>query len=93
VAIIGGTITSTLLTLLVVPTIYDSIEISRDRAIAKFRRRALKWNPFFAFVTTFVEALLTLVLIRFFYRLAKKVIGWARRRGGPPPEIKVQPGD
>ncbi|MGZ5082259.1 MAG: efflux RND transporter permease subunit, partial [Usitatibacter sp.] len=31
VAIIGGTITSTLLTLLVVPTFYDSIEIARDR--------------------------------------------------------------
>ena len=40
VAIIGGTITSTLLTLLVVPTFYDSIEIARDRAVAKFRRRA-----------------------------------------------------
>src|SRR5262249_36590476 len=43
VAIIGGTITSTLLTLLVVPTFYDSIEIARDRAIAKYRRRAERW--------------------------------------------------
>ena len=33
VAIIGGTITSTLLTLLVVPTFYDSIEIWRDRMV------------------------------------------------------------
>ena len=39
VAIIGGTITSTLLTLLVVPSFYDRIEICRDRAVAKFRRR------------------------------------------------------
>jgi multidrug efflux pump subunit AcrB len=31
IAIIGGTITSTLLTLLVVPSFYDSIEIFRDR--------------------------------------------------------------
>ncbi len=38
VAIIGGTITSTLLTLLVIPTFYDSIEISRERAKAKFQR-------------------------------------------------------
>ena len=41
-AIIGGTITSTLLTLLVVPTFYDSIEIARDRMIAKYQRRAEK---------------------------------------------------
>ena len=45
VAIIGGTITSTLLTLLVVPTFYDSIEIARERAIAKFHGRAQRWNP------------------------------------------------
>jgi hydrophobic/amphiphilic exporter-1 (mainly G- bacteria), HAE1 family len=38
VAIIGGTITSTLLTLLVVPTFYDSIEIMRDRFMDGFRR-------------------------------------------------------
>ena len=37
VAIIGGTITSTLLTLLVVPTFYDAIEIARDRFLARFR--------------------------------------------------------
>ncbi|HET9471543.1 MAG TPA: efflux RND transporter permease subunit, partial [Usitatibacter sp.] len=53
VAIIGGTITSTLLTLLVVPTFYDSIEISRDRALAKFWRRADRWNVVVAFVLTF----------------------------------------
>src|SRR4030095_11197946 len=60
VAIIGGTITSTLLTLLVVATIYDSIEISRDRAIAKYRRRAQKRNPALAFVLTFFEAILAI---------------------------------
>src|SRR5260370_15143536 len=46
VAIIGGTITSTLLPLLVVPTFYASIEIARDRAFAQYGRRALRWNPF-----------------------------------------------
>lgn len=35
VAIIGGTITSTFLTLLVVPTFYDSIEIAVDKIFAK----------------------------------------------------------
>ncbi len=44
IAIIGGTITSTVLTLLVVPTFYDSIEIAHDRMLAKFRRRGERWN-------------------------------------------------
>ncbi len=73
VAIIGGTITSTLLTLLVVPTFYDSIEITRDRAIAKFQRRALQGNVFVAFVMTFLEALLALMLLRTVYRSLKHV--------------------
>jgi HAE1 family hydrophobic/amphiphilic exporter-1 len=90
VAIIGGTITSTLLTLLVVPTIYDSIEISRDRAIAKFRRRAQRRNPAVAFVLTLGEAFLTLFGIRWLYRSAMKL---ARRGRGGPPQATVQPGD
>src|SRR5450830_1298054 len=69
IAIIGGTITSTLLTLLVVPTFYDSIEISRDRMVAKFRYRAARWNALFAGVLTAIEALLTITLIRFIYRI------------------------
>ena len=63
VAIIGGTIVSTLLTLLVVPSFYDSIEISRERAGAKFHARAELGNPFLAFVMTLVEAMLTIVLV------------------------------
>jgi hydrophobic/amphiphilic exporter-1 (mainly G- bacteria), HAE1 family len=39
VAIIGGTITSTLLTLLVIPSFYDSIEIWRDKLLGLFRRK------------------------------------------------------
>jgi HAE1 family hydrophobic/amphiphilic exporter-1 len=81
VAIIGGTITSTLLTLLVVPTFYDSIEISRDRAIAKFRARALRWNPFTAFVVTLAEALLALTMLRLAYRAAKKLLARVKGRG------------
>lgn len=73
IAIIGGTITSTILTLLVVPTFYDSIEIARDRAIAKFHAREARWNSFSAFVVTLSEAILTLMLLRVTYRLAKKL--------------------
>ena len=74
VAIIGGTITSTLLTLLVTPTFYDSIEISRERMIAKFHRREQHMNPFLAFLTTFGEAILTILLVRFVYRQIRKLI-------------------
>jgi HAE1 family hydrophobic/amphiphilic exporter-1 len=87
VAIIGGTITSTILTLLVVPTFYDSIEIARDRAIAKFHWREQKWagwklNSLFAFVATLVEALLALLLIRVTYRLVVKLFKWIAGRPG-----------
>jgi HAE1 family hydrophobic/amphiphilic exporter-1 len=75
VAIIGGTITSTLLTLLVIPTFYDSIEISRERAGAKFRARADRSNPLLAFIATFGEAILTLVFVRFLYRLIRRLTG------------------
>ncbi|MCZ8076462.1 MAG: efflux RND transporter permease subunit, partial [Paucibacter sp.] len=84
VAIIGGTITSTLLTLLVIPTFYDSIEIARDRMVAKFRRRMDRWNGLFAFVMTFVEALLALTLLRFVFRMLLKAFDLlTRRRSGP----------
>ena len=69
VAIIGGTITSTFLTLLVIPSFYDSIEIARDRMVAKFERRSQRWNALVAFVVTFVEAILALLLIRLVWRL------------------------
>ncbi|MES2300038.1 MAG: efflux RND transporter permease subunit [Pseudomonadota bacterium] len=69
IAIIGGTITSTLLTLLVVPTFYDSIEINRDRMFAKLQRRAARYNVALAFLVTMVEAVLTLLLIRFVFRM------------------------
>jgi predicted RND superfamily exporter protein len=71
VAIIGGTVVSTMLTLLVVPSFYDSIEIARERAGHKFRARAAYGNPLVAFLATFGEALITLVFIRFFYRAGR----------------------
>ena len=107
VAIIGGTITSTLLTLLVVPTFYDSIEIARDRAFAKYRRRAERWLAFPAFVVTLLEALATLTLLRFTWRLVSRprvlarnawtALTWParlfRRRPLAPGEVARMPGD
>jgi HAE1 family hydrophobic/amphiphilic exporter-1 len=76
VAIIGGVITSTFLTLLVIPTFYDSIETSRDRAVAKWQRRSEERGALLAFLQTFGEALLTLIFVRFIYRLIGR--GFAR---------------
>ena len=90
VAIIGGTITSTLLTLLVVPTFYDSIEIARDRAFAKYRWRAERRNPFVAFIFTFVEAILALIGVRSLYRLVMRL--FRRRKAGPETPVP-QAGD
>ena len=81
VAIIGGTITSTLLTLLVIPSFYDSIETSRDRALAKFGLRRQRWNPLGAFVLTMGEALLTLLFVRFAWRGVARLAAHWRRRG------------
>jgi HAE1 family hydrophobic/amphiphilic exporter-1 len=90
VAIIGGTITSTILTLLVVPTFYDSIEIAHDRMVAKFNRRAERRSgALVAFLQTFLEAILTLTLVRFVFRLIIKgyqlVTRGRRPSGGLPP--------
>jgi HAE1 family hydrophobic/amphiphilic exporter-1 len=78
VAIIGGTITSTLLTLLVIPSFYDSIENSRDRAIAKFHRREARWHVSVAFVLTLLEAVATLFMLRALWRGVLFAVGKAR---------------
>jgi multidrug efflux pump subunit AcrB len=85
IAIIGGTITATMLTLLVVPTFYDSIEIARDRMFAKFRRRADRLHALPAFVMTFVEAILTLTFVRLVYRLLMTVGRKVTGRRAPQP--------
>jgi hypothetical protein len=61
----------------VIPTFYDSIEIARERAVAKFRGRAARLNPFLAFLTTVGEAILALLLVRFLYRLVTRAGGRA----------------
>jgi hypothetical protein len=78
VAIIGGVITSTLLTLLVIPSFYDSIEIKRDSAIAKFHARELRWNTFAAFVLTLLEAVAALTGLRLLWRGLRWLVGLAR---------------
>lgn len=85
VAIIGGTITSTLLTLLVVPSFYDSIEIARDSAIAKFQRRVPRFTVLGAFVLTLVEAVLTLLMVRFVFRMIVRLGRFATGRRATEP--------
>ena len=87
VAIIGGTITSTFLTLLVIPSFYDSIETSRDRMMAKLHARQQRWNPLVAFGVTALEAVATLLMLRALWRMVAGAARWVRRRtrGGPQP--------
>lgn len=75
VAIIGGTITSTILTLLMIPTFYDSIEIARDKLVAKFNRRADQRGVFVSGVMIAVETVLTLLFVRLIYRLVMRAVG------------------
>lgn len=82
VAIIGGTITSTLLTLLVIPSFYDSIENARDAAIAKFLRRDARMNSLLAFGVTLLEALATLLGLRWVWRLLARLTGRVSGRSG-----------
>jgi HAE1 family hydrophobic/amphiphilic exporter-1 len=44
-AVIGGTITSTLLTLLVIPTVYETLYGWRERLTARFRHRVTPHEP------------------------------------------------
>ena len=90
IAIIGGTITSTLLTLLIVPTFYDSIEITRDRMVAKFNRRAERRNVVLAFMLTFAESLAALTGLRLVYRMVMKLVrGEFSFRPGSKKELKA----
>jgi HAE1 family hydrophobic/amphiphilic exporter-1 len=77
VAIIGGTVVSTMLTLLVVPSFYDSIEIARERAAIKFRARTEYLNPVLAFFITVGEVLATLTCLRFLYRVVCALLNYA----------------
>ena len=80
VSIIGGTITSTFLTLLVVPSFYDSIESASERMRAKIRARSLRYPAALSLVVTLLEALATLLLLRFVWRSAQAGSARLRRR-------------
>jgi HAE1 family hydrophobic/amphiphilic exporter-1 len=80
VSIIGGTITSTLLTLLVVPSFYDSIESASERMRAKIRTRSLRYPAALSLLVTLFEALATLLLLRFLWRNVVAGSLWMRRR-------------
>ncbi|CAM3652768.1 efflux RND transporter permease subunit [Roseateles saccharophilus] len=82
VAIIGGTITSTFLTLLMVPSFYDSIEIMRDHLGQKFQRRAARWGAAVSGVLCFLEVIAFLTLSRFVFRVLRALVRWIGRRGG-----------
>jgi HAE1 family hydrophobic/amphiphilic exporter-1 len=75
VAIIGGTIVSTMLTLLVVPSFYDSIEIASERRRLKLRARSAYRNPAVAYLITLGERWATIFFFRFFYRVVRASIG------------------
>jgi HAE1 family hydrophobic/amphiphilic exporter-1 len=80
VAIIGGTITSTLLTLLVVPSFYDSIELKREHLFAKFHAREARWNTATSVLVTALEVLMTLLLLRMVYRSVLRARAWTAKR-------------
>jgi HAE1 family hydrophobic/amphiphilic exporter-1 len=92
VTIIGGTITSTLLTLLVIPCFYDSIEMMRERMVIKFARRSELFTAVGGFVMTLLEFLAFLTTLRFFYRAVRRAFGlptgglWRKDAAHVPPQ-------
>jgi HAE1 family hydrophobic/amphiphilic exporter-1 len=82
VAIIGGVITSTFLTLLVIPSFYDSIEIKRDHLVQKLRSRSERWNPVVGGLLTLLEIVAFITFIRLVWRVG--TWGVRRARGGGP---------
>jgi len=93
VTIIGGTITSTMLTLLVIPCFYDSIEMMRERLVLKFRRRSERFSAAGGLLLTLLEFLAFLSTLRFFWRAGRHLFGlptgglWRRQdeRAALPP--------
>jgi hypothetical protein len=63
-----------------VPSFYDSIEINVERMSLKFRARATMGNPVVAFLATAGEWLMTMLLMRFIYRLMR----WIANMDSPP---------
>jgi len=93
VTIIGGTITSTFLTLLMVPSFYDSIELWIEELKARFAPRRQRWTMAGAIALTAGEVLLTfaafLTLTIFVWWVIEGF--WKRGRGGPGAPAMLQP--
>jgi HAE1 family hydrophobic/amphiphilic exporter-1 len=75
VTIIGGTITSTMLTLLVIPCFYDSIEMMRERMMIRFHRRSERFTAVGALALTVLEFGAFLLGVRFVYRAGRRALG------------------
>jgi HAE1 family hydrophobic/amphiphilic exporter-1 len=74
VTIIGGTITSTMLTLLVIPCFYDSIEMMRERMLMRLPRRMERFSAVGGFLMTVLEFVAFLTCVRFVYRLIRRIL-------------------
>ncbi|MBH9553840.1 efflux RND transporter permease subunit [Inhella gelatinilytica] len=77
VAIIGGTITSTVLTLLMVPSFYDSLEIFKGKMAANFRTRFAARGRGYALGVTGLEVIGRILVSILLLALAPLVlVGW-----------------
>jgi len=83
VAIIGGTITSTLLTLLVVPTFYDSVEIWWERTMETYHARAKRWSPSLAFLATFIQTASKILIFGYIFGAISFLVVIAFSRKSP----------
>ena len=97
VTIIGGTITSTLLTLLVIPCFYDSIEMMRERLVVDFGRRSEHVTAVGALVLVLLELVAFLTGLRFVYRAIRRACGlptgglWRQDEAPGVPVLPSQP--
>lgn len=98
VAIIGGTITSTVLTLLMVPSFYDGIEIYKGEVLARFRARRDSRGVSMAVLFCIGDVLLRIVLGLLAIVLALPILlGWGvwagvqRLRRGRAPVVLTAP--
>ncbi|TXD80875.1 efflux RND transporter permease subunit, partial [Mitsuaria sp. TWR114] len=85
VAIIGGTITSTFLTLLMVPCFYDSIQLFFDRLIERFPRRVERFSAAGAWAISIFQTLLVGLAFLTWVLFVFWVLEWLYRRVKPAP--------
>ncbi|ALV07452.1 efflux RND transporter permease subunit [Roseateles depolymerans] len=99
VAIIGGTLTSTVLTLLMVPCFYDSIELFFDRQKARTARWTARGKAPVAWVLNLLQTLVTFVAlvtgVLFLWWIGEALLGKRRESSQPPntPNTPHMPND